>query len=250
RSIPEVQAVSLGNQSPAFNGSMMTTLDFDQAKGEKRFTFDSRNGDEAYLSVYNIPLVAGRNIRLLDTLHETLINESMVNALGFKEPAEALGKTFSEGKYQVVGVMKDFNMASLRSAVRPTMYWGVSDRGYVMHVALLPDQPLTWNRAIKKMEDAFTELYPENDCKYTFLDETIANLYQRERRLSQLLSWAVGISVFIAALGLFGLAVFTANRRSKEIGIRKVVGASVLQIIFLLLKDLISLVMLACLIAF
>ena len=248
--IPEIQAVSFGNQSPAFSGTMVSTMDYDQApEDDKRRSFDARNGDENFIDVYHIPLVAGRNVRVLDSNYEALVNEKMLPMLNVETPEEAIGKTFNEGKYTVVGVMKDFHVASAHSDIRPTMYWSQDEMRYVMHVALDKAHPESWRSAIDKMKTAFTDVYPEDPFEYKFLDEAIAGFYQTEQRLSQLLSWAVGLSIAIAALGLFGLAIFTANQRTKEIGIRKVLGASVAQIILLLAKNLVSLVVVACLIA-
>src|SRR5690606_36008332 len=164
-------------------------------------------------------------------------------------PEEAIGKTFNEGKYTVVGVMKDFHVASAHHDIRPTMYWSQQEFRFIMHVALDKAHPESWKTAIDKMSVAFAGLYPEAPFEYNFLDETIAGFYQTERRLSQLLSWAVGLSISIATLGLFGLAIFTANQRTKEIGIRKVLGASVTQIIVMLLKNMVFLVLIACMIA-
>ena len=247
--IPEIQAVGLSNQPPAINGRMTNTMDFDQAKGDKEITFNSRNGDTTFLSLFEIPLVAGRNIRLLDTLYEALINESMVRALGFNHPEDAIGSSFEKGEYTVVGVMRDFDIASVRSSRTPTMYWGDDIYARVLHIALNPHSPESWKTGITKAEAAFKDIYPDNDFNYHFLDETMQDMYFKELRLSRLLSWSVGIAIGIACLGLFGLAIFTTNRRTKEIGVRKVIGAPVAQIIYLLLKDLITLVLVACLIA-
>ncbi|MBE8715560.1 ABC transporter permease [Sphingobacterium hungaricum] len=248
--IPEIKAVSFGNQSPAFDGSMSSSMKYDASLEEnKEISFDVRNGDENYLKVYDIPLIAGRNVRVLDSTYEMLINEKMLESLKLESPEQAIGKTLDDGKYTIVGVMKDFNVASARENVRPTAYWSAK-RGYVMHVALDQEHPESWKSGIAKMEKAFTDTYPEESFEYKFLDETIKGFYQTELKLSKLLNWAVGLSIAIACLGLFGLAIFTANQRTKEIGVRKVLGASVTQIIFLLLKNLLLLVSIACLIAF
>lgn len=246
---PEIKTVSLGNQSPAFVGSMSTRLSYDASlKEDQRLSFDMRYGDEHYIHVYDIHLVAGRNIRMLDSTYEVLVNERMLALMEIDSPEEALGKTFNDGQYTVVGVMKDFNITSARIEIRPTAYWN-NKNGHIVHIALDKEHPASWKTGIAKMEQAFMELYPEHPFEYKFLDETIAGFYQTELKLSKLLKWAVGLAITIASLGLFGLAIFTANQRTKEIGIRKVLGASVAQIIVLLLKNLVYLVVIACLIA-
>lgn len=247
--IPEIKAVSFGNHSPASTASMFTKLSYDaSSKVDKNLSFDMRHGDENYIHVYDIPLIAGRNVRVLDSTYEALVNEQMLPLLEVDTPEEAIGKTFYNGKYTIVGVMKDFNIASAHHEIRPTVYWSRKG-GYVMHVALDQMHPTTWKAGIAKMEKAFFDIYPEEPFEYRFLDETIQGFYQTELKLSKLLNWAVGLSITIASLGLFGLALFTANQRTKEIGIRKVLGASVTQIIVMLTKNLVSLVLVACLIA-
>ncbi|OYD47035.1 hypothetical protein CHU00_02935 [Sphingobacterium cellulitidis] len=248
--LAEVNAVSFGNQSPAFNGFMSSGMDYDQGTSDKKMvTFDARNGDENFIKVYNIPLIAGRNVRVLDSVSESIINFKMLELLGLKKPEDAIGKSFNNGQTTIVGVMKDFNISSAREAVRPTMYWS-SNSGYMMHVALDKNHPESWKNAISKIETKFKTIYPEDTFDYKFVDDMIASFYKTEQNLSKLLSWAVWLSITIASLGLFGLAVFITNQRVKEIGIRKVLGASISQIIFLLLKNLLLLVIIASLIAF
>ncbi len=249
RAMPEIKALSFGNQSPAFSGWMNTTINTGSEQDDKLVTLDSRTGDEHYLEVYNIPLVAGRNIELRDSITEAMINEKALPLLHLKSPQDALGLSLNNGELTVVGVMKDFDVASAHHEVRPLIYWG-DNRGYVMHIALDQQHPENWKTAIDKISKEYSALFPEDAFEYQFLDETIAGFYMKEQQLSKLLRWAVSLSIVIAGLGLFGLAIFTANQRSKEIGIRKVLGATAAQIVVLLLKNLISLVAIACLIAF
>jgi len=249
--ISEIQTVSLGNQSPAFSGSMSNGITYKDGEKEVKLSVDARNGDENYLDVYKIPVTAGRNIHLLDSGREVLINESMVKLLGFKNSKEAIGAMINLGDpVPVVGVMKDFNLASVRSPVKPLMYFGDKEHGYVIHIALRPDDMTSWKTALGKMSLVWQKVYPNDDFEYTFLDKTVESFYQQDLRLSKLLRWAMGISIFICSVGLLGLVIFLSNQRIKEIGVRKVLGASVFQIIMLLSKSLLSLVGLACIIAF
>jgi putative ABC transport system permease protein len=144
--------------------------------------------------------------------------------------------------------MADFHLASVRTPIHPVIFNYKSKSGYMMHVAL-QRSPDTWPHAIAKMQQAWKELYPEQPFTYTFFDKSIAAFYEQEQRLSKLLSWAAGVAIVISCLGLLGLVIFTANQRTKEIGIRKVLGASVAQIIALLSKDFVRLVALAFLIS-
>jgi ABC-type antimicrobial peptide transport system permease subunit len=248
--IPEIQAVSLGNQSPAFNGSMSTEVDYKEKGKDIKLEVNSRDGDTSYLSVYHIPLIAGRNITASDTANELLINETLAKQIGFSAPATAIGHflQLGSGQLPIVGVMHDFNQASVRTAVAPLIYYASPKHGYVMHVALQTD-PASWNKAIQKMTAAWKSVYPDIDLDYTFLDKTVENFYKEDRQLSLLLTWSAGVAILISCLGMLGLVIFMTNKRIKEIGIRKVLGATVRQIIMLLAADFAKLLILAFIVA-
>ncbi|PUV22203.1 MULTISPECIES: ABC transporter permease [Sphingobacterium] len=249
KKLTDIKAISFGNIAPAMNGWMTTAIAYDQSPNKESLTFDGRSGDENYLDVYKIPLIAGRNVRLRDSTSEMLINRKGLELLHIKNPQDAIGKTFENGQNIIVGVMEDFDLASARQGVKPVLYTG-SKTGYVLHIALDQSHPENWKNTIDKITLSYKSVFPDDELDLRFLNEVIQNFYTQEKQLSKLLSWAVGLSVFIAGLGLFGLAIFTANQRTKEIGIRKVLGASVFQITFLLLRNLLSLVAIACLVAF
>lgn len=248
--IPEIQEVSLGNQSPAFSGQMSTTVSYKEKGKDVKLSVDSRNGDTAFLSVYNIKLIAGRNIMPSDSATEFLINETLARQLGFQQPSEAVGHFLSSNNSQkpIVGVMKDFNQASVRSAIHPLIYYAAPKFGYVMHVALEPNGA-TWNSAITKMQAVWKSIYPDVDFDYTFLDKKIEKFYKADQQLSRLLTWASAVAIIISCLGLLGLVIFITNNRTKEIGVRKILGASVTQIISLLSVDFVRLIAIAFVIA-
>jgi putative ABC transport system permease protein len=250
RTIPEIEGVSLGNQSPAFNGWMTTEVSFKDGKKDITLSPDSRSGDTGFISLYHIKILAGRNVLPTDSATELLVNETLARQLGFKHPADAVGQNLGyDGKQlPIAGVMSDFHLTSMRTAIHPLIFYSDRRYGYVMHVALRPSVD-TWKTAIAKVQTAWKEVYPEQDFDYTFLDKTIESFYDQDKKLSGLLTWSAGIAVFISCLGLLGLVIFTANQRTKEIGIRKVLGATVAQIISLLSKDFIQLVGMAFLIA-
>lgn len=250
KTVPEIQNVSLGNQAPAIGGAMTTEVEFKEGKKDIRLPADSRDGDSNYIGLYNIRIVAGRNVLPADSPVQYLINETLARDLGFQNPRDAVGHMLSgtDKGFPIVGVMADFHLASVRTVIHPMIFSYDSKHGYVMHVALRPS-PDTWKSAIARMQKAWEQVYPDQPFNYTFLDKEIAGFYDQEKRLSKLLSWAAGVAILISCLGLLGLVIFTANQRSKEIGIRKVLGASVAQIIALLSKDFILLVALAFVIA-
>lgn len=252
RGITGIEAVSLGNQPPAFNGSMTMQITYKEKGGkEMREDVASRNGDTDFLKVYHIDLVAGRNIVASDTANEVLVNETLARKMGFTRPAEAIGHSIGSGgstSLPIVGVMRDFHQASVRSAVAPLIYYAAPRLGYVMHIALSGD-PVTWKGTIKKIETAWKHIYPDVDFEYLFLDKKIENFYKKDQQLSALLAWSAGVAIVISCLGMLGLVIFMTNRRIKEIGVRKVLGASVPQIICLLSADFARLLILAFMIA-
>ncbi len=248
--IPDIQAVSLGNQSPAFAGMMTTEVNYQEKGKDIKLQVASRNGDTSYLGVYKIPILAGRNVTASDTINELLINQTLAKQIGFDQPTDAVGHflKFNGNKIPIVGVMNDFHQASMRTAVSPLIYFSAPKQGYVMHVAL-QQNPATWNNAIKKMEAAWKIIYPDADFDYTFLDKTVEDFYKQDRELSTLLTWSAGVAILISCLGMLGLVIFMTNKRTKEIGVRKVLGASVSQIIALLAAEFAKLLVIAFIIA-
>lgn len=249
RTIPGVESASFANQSPAFAGSMSTEVKYTDGKKEITIDPDSRSGDQYYIPLYHITLLAGRDLTPSDTATELLVNETMARRMGFSHPADAVGKFLNYGALlPIVGVMKDFNLGSTRTAIHPLIFSQDRKYGYVMHVALSPNMD-TWKSTLASIEKQVKEFYPQQEFDYKFLDNTIKSFYDREMKLSKLLTWSAAIAILISCLGLLGLVIFTANQKTKEIGIRKVLGATVYQIVSLLSKDFMVLLGLAFVIA-
>ncbi|HKO81430.1 MAG TPA: FtsX-like permease family protein, partial [Chitinophagaceae bacterium] len=251
KSIPEVEMTSRGFFSPADAGAAFTNIVYHNGKEEIRPNVQIRWGDTNYLKVYQIKLLAGRNIEQSDTIKEFIINETYAKAMGLQSPEEALGKqlNFNGKNMPVVGVMNDFHDQSLRAAISPLVFAGNS--GSTFHIRLKPNSlgSTVWKNAISKIQKAYKQIYPENDFSYSFLDEEIAGFYKTEQRTASLLKWATGLAILISCLGLLGLVIYTTNTRTKEIGIRKILGASVAGIVSILSKDFMRLVLIAFVIA-
>lgn len=248
--IPEIEKVSLGNQSPAMGGRMSSEISVKEKGKDVKMSVDIRNGDTVFLSVYDIKLLAGRNIMASDTANELLINQTLAKQLGFNQPADALGHfvNFNNASLPIVGVMANFHLASVERTINPLIYYAAPKYGHKMHVALQPN-PATWNTAINKMQAAWKNIYPDTDFDYTFLDKKISDFYKADQELSMLLTWSAAVAILISCLGLLGLVIFMTNNRVKEIGVRKILGASVRQIITLLSVDFVKLLILAFVIA-
>lgn len=251
RSMPGVQRVTRGFMTPADQGAAFTEIRMEGAANENKESVQLRWGDEQYLPLFNIPVIAGRNVNASDTIREFLVNETYAKLLGFNDPSKAIGRQleFNGKQLPIIGVMKDFNSTSLRSHVGPMVFAANDQRSYSYHILLQPHATGNWTKTLAALGKAYHRLYPEAEYKFTFLDDTIAGFYAEEQRTASLLNWATGLSVLISCLGLLGLVIYTLNTRTKEIGIRKVLGASVLQIVGVLSKDFLKPVVIAFLIA-
>ncbi len=255
KSVPGIEEVSLSSFPPASgssNSSQVTYLDQEkEIRTELLFLY----GDDNYLNLYDIKLLAGRK-HLNDTIREFIINESYLKLLGFKTPQEALGKTLqlSDEVYPIVGVMEDFNQRSLKTSIEPMAFAGDwyrerFSRFNRVHFALQAGKSENWPQTIAKIEKAWSNIYPDSDMDVNFMDDIVRRFYEQERKTTVLLKWATGLSIAISCLGLLGLVVYTTERRTKEIGIRKVLGASLAQLNLLLCKEFLILVAIAFVIA-
>jgi predicted permease len=251
--IPQVEKASIGFLPPASDGPAFTNIKYNNAKEDIKADVQIRWGDTNYLELYHIKLLAGRNVQQSDTIKEFIINEKYARLLGFQHPEDALNKQldFNGKKMPVVGVMQDFHEQSLHAAIDPVVFAAFNERSGFFHIALKKQNAggTVWQAALSKMEKAFKEVYPQSDFSYSFFDESIAKFYKSEENTARLLKWATGLAIFISCLGLLGLAIYTTNMRTKEIGIRKILGASVANIISILSKDFVRLVLIAFAIA-
>jgi len=209
--------------------------------------------DPDYIPLMGMQIIAGRNFDskfASDTLTSVIVNEAMVRDFGWTVE-NAVGqqiKGYMETKTPVViGVVKNFHFRPFKEEVKPQMFHQFADYDpYKFFVRIKPGNPAP---ALAAMQKAWTAVVADIPFQYSFLDENLDNFYKAERKWSSIIGWAGGISVFLACLGLFGLAALAAVNRTKEIGIRKVLGASLTSIVTLLSKDFLKLVIVALIIA-
>ena len=196
-------------------------------------------------------LLAGRpfsSVLTDDSLNAVIMNRSAVERLGLTTPEEIVGRRIHPGRYKgppirIIGVVEDFHMRSLHNTVGPIQLRFLS-RG-VGGQAAIRLQAQNIPEGITAIEETWTSIFPDYPLTYSFLNEDFERLYQSERRTGNLLGAFSILAIFIACLGLFGLAAFTTQQRTKEVGIHKVMGASVTRIIFMLSKDFLKLVAIA-----
>ncbi|GAB3758209.1 ABC transporter permease [Spirosoma pomorum] len=208
--------------------------------------------DDRFLTTYEIKLLAGRNFTRQEAESgyeksaKVLINETGARQLGFASASQAVGQPITWGKpFEIVGVIADYHHQGLRQAIQPAIFLprrSASD----LTVQLTTDQV---QDKIARLEQLYKAAYPGNPFEFFFADENYNRQYRNEQQYSRVFTVGSALAIFIACLGLFGLATFTTEQRTKEIGVRKVLGASVVSIVTLLSKDFLKLVFVAIIIA-
>ena len=253
QNLPGIERAGIGGIAPS--GEYPNTGEYSYTNGKQKrdMQLQFRDGDSNYIRIYHLQLLAGRNLRPSDSSTELIINRSLCTLLGFKDPADAIGKILLNGSQPVpiVGVIADFHQAGMHTPIKPlVLTWSNKDQ-FTIHIALRPQTPdgAGWKTTMALVEKTYRETYPGRNFDFTFLDDTIAKYYVAEQQLSTLLRWATGLTIFISCLGLAGLVIFTTNARTKEIGIRKILGAPVATIIALLSKEFVKLLFIAFAIA-
>ncbi len=208
--------------------------------------------DDDFVEIFDVPLVAGRNLAPGEDKDDGatfLVNEATVRHWGFSSPEQALGRKVEWAgwkKGQVVGIMRDFHHRPLQHAVEPMI---LHIRPLAFHYMYIRVEPEGRAETLRALEASWRRILPTKPFEYFFLDDEFDRYYRAEQRLAQLIGFFALVAVFVACLGLLGLASFTAERRTREIGIRKVLGSSVGEVVLLLSRELTLLVVAANLIA-
>jgi ABC-type antimicrobial peptide transport system permease subunit len=177
----------------------------------------------------------------LDTTTGYVVNRHFVRTAGFTDPTEIVGKRIRVwGKlYPIVGVVEDFHTTSLHNKIEPTVLFNQLSNYRTLAVRI---NPKNFQSSIKEIQKQWELAYPKHIFSYEFLDEKIKDFYQSEERMSILLTVFTSIAILIGCIGLFGLATFVANQKTKEIGVRKVLGASISSIVLMFSKEFVILI--------
>ena len=257
RAIPGIAMVSRHDQTPEADFQSQTPFIYHGPEDRQVDNVNFEEADTNYLRLFGLRLVAGRNFFANDSVVEYVVNESLARQLGFRWPQDALGKPVEAGIYHaggargtIMGVVRDFHQNSLHTAIGP-LFIDYNKEVSDISIRLEPEarQPATVATMLSQVEKLWKATYPHEKFSYAFFDETIANLYQQEQRISALMRLAMIIAIAISCMGLLGLATLTAEQRQKEIGIRKVLGASAAGIFRMLTLDFLWPVTLAFVIA-
>jgi len=248
KEIPSVKNVSLCTEAPGSDHSYLKGIRYSNNPEEEKWGVNGKGIDDNYLSTFNLKLIAGRNIYASDTINQYIVNETVIKKLGLKSPDEIINKniTVDGVTAPVVGVVKDFYDKSFRAGIDP--------------VALFPAYPYNEHFAVKMsmqnikptlaaIEKKWNNVYPQYVYNYEFLDDKIAKYYELDDTMLKLIEFFACIAILIGCLGLYGLVSFMAVQKTKEIGVRKVLGARIESILWLFGKEFSRLLIVAFIVA-
>jgi len=223
--------------------------------GGKEFAATYERVDENYLSVLETPVLSGRNFSRAfpsDTLNSVLVNEAFAKEAGWEDP---VGKTvdfmnlpgWGDRKVTVIGLVKDYHFESLREKIRPQLF--TMDPGLPLGRFVIRIDPGNVPTTIRAMEKTYHALLPDHPFQYYFTEQSNRKSYEKEARWKNIITLGALLTIFISCTGLFGLAMLSAEKRAREMSIRKVLGASAGQLVRLISGDFVRLVLIACIIA-
>jgi len=219
--------------------------------GNQQQMFDMKHIDEDYLPLFQVPMVKGRNFSkamVSDTSNAVLVNEEFVKQAGWKKPiGEIVDFFYDKKKFTVVGVVKNYHFVSLTEKLSPILYTMNPHMPFGNVFVKISDK--NKSESLNRIQKEFKALFPFIPYQYKFKDAEVAEQYDKEAKWKQIVSFGAVLTIFISCIGLFGLATLSAERRRKEIGIRKVLGASVEGIVRKLSTDFAKLVIIAAIIA-
>lgn len=237
------------NVSARNNGQWITTA---RVTNDSTVNFNYETIDEDYIPELKIPLVAGRNFSKdfpADSSQSIIVNESFVQQAGWKNP---IGQTVNfwyndNDIYHVIGVVKDYHSSSLNEKIRPLLFTMKNDNLYGSYYIKI--KPGSQSASLEWIQKTFKNFYPLSPYSYVFKDEDNRRSYDDVAKWKQIILFGAILTIFISCIGLFGLSVLSAERRTKEIGIRKVLGASVNTVVTILSKDFLILVIISLVIS-
>lgn len=242
-----MKTVSLSSEMVASSSLWTTLVEYGVEEEKKEYEVQVKIIDQHFLEVNGLGLLAGRNIR--EVAGEVLVNQAMVTKLGIDDPEQLLGKIlgYNENELRVVGVTGNFHTRTLREGIRPIVMFNDSSSLQVVNVKLQEGSSVL--NAKTALDNIFRTIYPLEENEFRFLDEVIEKFYKEDQSMQQVLGFATGLAILISCMGLIGLSSFTINRKLKELSIRKVLGASISQLLLLVSKEYMTLVLIAFLVA-
>ncbi len=246
---PAVEKVSFAVSAPSTPTNNMKSRFTYKNQGEVlKHPMELKFVDGEYIDLYGLKLLAGRKLTDKEVTSAYVVNETLIRQMGLTDPQAAIGKIIEMPGIPapIVGVVQDFHVRKLNEEIKPTMLAVLPS---VYKEAGIKINLVNRKAALAHIEQVWRKTYPEHLFSYSFLDETIAGFYEKEERILQLFQVFTCVAIFIGCLGLYGLISFITVQRTKEMGIRKVLGASAVSIVALFSQEFIKLVLLANLVA-
>ena len=246
--IPGVLSASFCSAAPSSGDNNLTNFAYNSSKDED-FQINSKSADEDYVKTFKLQMVAGRALSKSDTIKEFLVNETVLKKLNIVNPQEAIGKIIRvSGRYKapIVGVVKDFNNMNLREAISPVILYSSKKSSQMLAVKIDTRQIPA---VMKNIETMWNATFPNHVFSSTFMEEDINHYYESEQVMGTLFKVFASVIIFIAFIGLFGLVSFVATQRTREMAIRKVLGATTFELVRMLNTSFIIMVFIANLVA-
>lgn len=243
--LPGIKAATFTSDVPSSDNNSATNFNFNNSKKDPGFDVFLKIGDADYFKTFGLRFIAGHGYEQSDTAREIVINQTLMRKLGFKRAQDILGKTFSFGDnkwFPIVGVVQDFKNNSMRETVKPTAIY--PQKQFEGEIAL-KIQGGKLAPTVAAAQKLWESRYPEYAYAGFFVDDSIAKFYNQENQLELVYKIFAVIAIFISCLGLYGLVSFMAVQRTKEVGIRKVLGASIGSIVYLFSKEFMVLIAIA-----
>ncbi len=248
KNLPSIEKVSYIWTPPMSQSHNTTNVKYDTRQQDEKFSLNTKFVDEDYLKLYDIKLLTGRNIAHIDTMREALVNEEMVKRLGEKSNDKVLNKIieFNGKKVTIVGVVQDYHVLTLHEKIPPL---AITSQTTMYQIVAVKMNMADAQNTIKKLDKLWSSTFPDFVFEYEFYDEAIGKMYIMETAMLGLIQAFALIAILIGCLGLYGLVSFMIAQKTKEIGVRKVLGASVGQILWLFGKEFSFLILIAFIIA-
>jgi len=251
---PKIEMVSFGTRSPLADWRVNNVINYPTIEKDEYYG-NLKSADEDYLKLYKLKFIAGQNFSRVKNNLEVVVNRKLTKLLGFNNPQDAIGERFKYGgngtELAIVGVVEDFHAQSLQKGMENVIFSNLTFNINEMAVKINPatSKQSGHQQSIRIIQTEWDTVFPDDILNYTFFDEKIASLYKEEKNTSNLIQLFAIIAILIGSLGLYGMISYVIRSKIKEIGIRKVNGAKVSEILIMLNKDFVKWVAIAFVIA-
>lgn len=251
RQIPALEDVSMQGFNPMGFAMWQSSFEYSGKDEVIKGSVSIKSGDDRFIPLYKMRLLAGRNILPSDSLREVVINHTLLKTLGLDNPQDAIGERimFNGQLLPICGVVADFHERSFREPIGPCAIANLQHNQHAVAIRMPEGDAASNAELIMKIESEYKKVYPDEAFECHFIEDEIGWMHIEEQKTSDLATIAMFVTIFISCMGVFGLAMFTAAMRTREIGIRKVLGATSLNIVNMLSREFALLIMVSIVLA-